>query len=240
MKNRILSVVGLALAAGSAHATTTFSFASDSDHTSWTFRGVGNLVNDAQDRSDIITLLVDDGNGPLPALQYQVEFQFNGVLTFIQSVPLGGGQFLHTYALTGPNGGPGNFGFFLPNGDSLLTASFEGGVFSSQGGPGGWDSTAGASVADLVGAITYTWHGPDMPGYGLFSGQSSIGTDDAVFTFSFLNTNGDPGAPFGAGPYPGAPWFSEGSYSGTANFVPAPGALALLGLGGVVVGRRRR
>lgn len=240
MKTAFLSVLGLALAAGSAQATL-FSFASDNDHTSYTFGGFGNSVFDAADRTDRFSLLVDDDNGPNPALNFDVEFQFTGILTHVASVPLGGGRFLHTYGMSGPNGGPATFGFFDPSGNALLTASFEGGVFSAEGGQADWGSAAGIQAGDITGQVIYTWFGPDLPQYGLYTGQSSVGIDDAAFTLTFLNSQTGAGVPLGStAPYPAAEWHSEGSYSGTAHFVPAPGAVALAGLASGLIGRRRR
>lgn len=239
MKTLILSAASLVLAASSAHATT-FSFASDDDHTSWTFRGFRASLSDAQDLTDRVRLLVDDDNGSSPALAFDVEFRFVGDLSHVASVPLGGGLFLHTYSIVAPQGVP-FFGFFNPDGSALLTASFQGGVFSAVGTASSWDSSAGLSAADITGAVTYTWHGADLPAYGLFSGASSIGQDDAAFTLTNLNHGGSPGAPLGLqSPYPDAEWASEGSYSGTAHFVPSPGAFALAGLGVLLTGRRKR
>jgi hypothetical protein len=239
MKAAMLGTIGLLLAAGGAQATT-FSFASDVDHTSWTFTGVGALVNAALDPGNPQTLLVDDDNGPNPALTFAVEFRANMVLQHAASVPLGGGQVFHIYNVAAAPEGPSSFGFYLPDGSPLLTAVFNNGVFRNVGGAGFWGTGANFSASDLSGSVTYTWFGPDLPQYGLFNGQSSVGLDDAAFTFSNINSGQGPGVALNDANYPGAPWSSEGSYSGTAHFVPAPGTLALLGLGGLISARRRR
>jgi hypothetical protein len=240
MKTVILSAVGLAVAASSAHATL-FSFASDNDHTSYTFGGFGQFVSNASDPSDRFTLLVDDDNGPLPALTFDVSFRFDGLLNHIASVPLGGGTFLHTYSLSGVQGGPASFGFFDALGNPVLTAVFAGGLFTAEGGQASWGSTAGIQGGDITGQVTYTWFGPTNAAYGLFSGASSIGIDDAAFTLTFLNSGGNPGVGLGpTAPYPGSEWQSEGSYSGSARFIPAPGVLTLAGLGAGLLIRRKR
>jgi MYXO-CTERM domain-containing protein len=241
MRGILLGVCGAAALASGAHASL-FSFASDTDHTSSTFGGAGQFLSDANDSTDRVTLLIDDDNGPLPALAFAgLEFQFSGRLTYVASVAMGGGRFLHTYNIDGLQGGPATFGFFNPNGTPVLTATFEGGVFAAQGGAADWGSAAGIQAGDITGQVTYTWHGATNAAYGLFSGQSSIGLDDAAFTLTFLNTAGVPGAPLGAAaPYPTSEWRSEGSYSGSARFVPSPGALTLAGLGAAFLARRRR
>lgn len=239
MKIAMLGAVGLLLAAGSANATT-FSFASDVDHTSFTFAGFGQVLRDAQDRSDPVTLLIDDDNGPLPALSLNLEFQFDAMLTHVASIPVGGGQLLHTYSLSGSQGPAASFGFYDAFGAPVLTAQFIGGIFSADGSAATWGSTAGVQAGDITGQVVYTWHGADVPAYGLFTGQS-VGLDDAAFTLSFLQTAGGPGVGIGpTAPYPSSEWSSEGSFSGTAHFVPAPGLVSLAGLSFGLLGRRRR
>ncbi|MFA6043994.1 MAG: hypothetical protein WC718_03330, partial [Phycisphaerales bacterium] len=118
---------------------------------------------------------------------------------------------------------------------------FTGGALSALGTQNAWGSTGGIDATDITGQVTYTWFGPDLPAYGLFNGQSSVGIDDATFTLTNLQTVGaGPGVTLGSGGLPGAQWVAEGSYSGTARFVPAPGAMALAGLGGLIMSRRRR
>lgn len=239
MKIAMLSAVGLLLAAGSANATT-FSFASDVDHTSFTFAGFGQVLRDAQDRTDPVSLLIDDDNGPLPALSFDLEFQFDALLTHVASIPVGGGQFLHTYSLGGSQGPAASFGFYDALGAPVLTAQFVGGIFSADGTAATWGSTAGVQAGDITGQVVYTWHGADMPAYGLFTGQS-VGLDDAAFTLSFLQSASGPGVSLGStAPYPVEQWASEGSFSGTAHFVPAPGLVSLAGMSLGFMGRRRR
>ena len=66
MSHRALAVLAVGCLVSSSQAAL-FSFASDNDHTSWTFTGSGASVRDAQDPLDPQILLVDDHNGPLPA-----------------------------------------------------------------------------------------------------------------------------------------------------------------------------
>lgn len=240
MKYALGAMSGVVLAAGAVHATT-FSFASDTDPSSHTWRGFSTAMGNAQDPGDPVTLTVDDGNGPGAPITFDVEFRAAFALT-PNGLPLnlGGGRFLHTYNVGGPQGGPATFGFFLPGNVPLLTATFTGGSMSSLGSAGAWGTVGGVQATDVVGQVTYTWNGPNLPAYGLFTGQSSIGVDDAAFTLSDLHTLAGPGVPMNDVNLPAAEWFAEGSFSGTANFVPAPGALALLGLGSFALARRRR
>lgn len=238
MKFVLGSIASVALVAGAAQATT-FSFASDNDHTSYTWRGNGALIRNAQDPADPMLLVIDDENGPAPSLTYAVDFRATFQLTPSAPLDLGGGRVLHSYGIVGvPESG--SFGFYLPSGAPLLLATFTGGNMSSLGTASAWGTSGGVQATDIAGQVTYTWFGPDMPEYGLFNGASSMGLDDAAFTLTSLNSNGNPGVTLGDSNLPNAEWFAEGSYSGTARFVPAPGALGLLGLGTLVVSRRKR
>lgn len=238
MKGAILSVCGLALVAANANATL-FSFASDNDHTSRTFAGLGALVQAAMDPGNPQVLLIDDDNGPNPEMSFNVEFRANMQLQHSSSLGLGGGNFLHIYNVVASNEGPAGFGFFDASGAPLLVATFSSAVFRATGPEAAWGTTANLTASDLTGNVMYTWFGPDMPAYGLYQGQSSVGLDDAAFTFTDLRSDSGPGVPL-SNSLPSMSWTSEGSYSGTAHFVPAPGAAALLGLAGLGFGRRRR
>ena len=68
---------------------------------------------------------------------------------------------------------------------------------------------------------------------------------DAAFTLtnllSFSNDATQPGVPLDPQTFlPAEKWQSEGSYSGSAFFIPAPASLAMLGAGGLIAARRRR
>lgn len=242
MKTVALGLVSLVLAASSAQATT-FSFASDSDNSAFTWAGLRNAItNGSSPLSNSITLVIDDENGPAPSLTYSVAFNANFQISFANSTAVGGGRFLHAYDVNAsvPEGAA-QFSFVNPDGSTLLTATFTGGSLSALGTQNAWGTTGGVDATDITGQVTYTWFGPDLAAYGLFSGQSSVGTDDATFTLTNLQTvGGGAGVTLGSGGLPGANWVSEGSFSGTARFVPAPGAMVLMGLGGLVMARRRR
>jgi MYXO-CTERM domain-containing protein len=235
MLRPVLSALVVAGIAGSANAAY-FSFASDNDHRSWTFAGNGANVRDANDATDPQLLLIDDNNGVLPSLPFDVEFDANFTIGFSGSVPLGNGAFVHNYVLNGTF-------TFTAAGLPLLSATVSNGALTAIGTQTQWFSTATLQGSDYPGnpggAVTYTWSGPAAPGYGLFPGQS-IGPDDMAFTLSVINSSLPRGVSLGDNMLPSGAWTAEGSYSGSSNFVPAPGALALLGVGGLMVSRRRR
>lgn len=239
MKTALMMAAVLA-AAGSAQAVTTFSFASDTDPSQFTFGGSGTSVGNATP-PPLVTLTVGNGNSGESALTFDVEFRTNFSLSFLASVNQPGGT-LHLYDIVGTDGQAPSFGFFLPGTNTaLLTATFEGGIFRNLGTPTAWGTGGDASSSDITGQVTYTWQGASNAAFGLVQGASSQGVDDVVFTLTNIQNaqSNTPGVQLN-GNFPGQAWVSEGSYSGTANFVPAPGAAALLGLGGLMVGRRRR
>lgn len=228
----LLASVGIATMAGSAQAAL-FSFASDTNHTDFTFAGVGGLVRDAQDPLDPVVLLLDDNNGPLPALSFNVEFDAEFSIAFAGSTQVAPGIFTHSYSLNGS---------FLFSGAAgpLLKVSIADGALVALGGANAWGTTDTIMGADDPGSVDYTWLGSDLPAYGVYNG-TSIGPDDAAFTLTFLQTALGGGVALDPQTkLPISEWRSEGSYSGTAFFVPSPGAMALLGMASLVAGRRRR
>lgn len=238
MRTNTRSAIGLSaalaavLAAGSAQAAT-FSFASDTNPNDFTFAGTGGSVTDAQDPTDPVVLMLDDNNGPLPALSFNVEFDADFTISHVNSAQVAPGVFTHSYALNG------SFSF-SQGGSNLLTCTITDGALVALGGAATWGSTDTILGSDNPGSVAYTWLGADLPAYGVFNG-TSVGTDDAAFTLTFLqNALGSGAALNPANMLPGGNWTSEGSFSGTAFFIPAPGSLSLLGLTALAAGRRRR
>ena len=236
MSQRVLAVLAVGCLVSSSQAAL-FSFASDNDHTSWTFTGAGASVRDAQDPLDPQILLVDDHNGPLPAIPFAVEFQADFTISYLASVALGGGSFVHNYALNG------TFSFLDALGNTLLSATVSNGALTALGGQTSWYSTATLQANDNAngGSVVYTWNGAAIPGYDLLPGNSQ-GQDDMSFTLTALNGAGASGVQLDRTSFlPSGEWTSEGSYSGTGrNFIPAPGAAMIAALGGLVALRRRR
>lgn len=248
MIRNTLALAAIVAAAGAANATL-FSFASDNgNHRAFTFQGFGNNVTHAP-QNDPTVLYYDDNNGPLPQVGLSTRFEAAFTINFLFSVPLGGGNFVHNYALTGNGGNGPDFGWYdWTTGAPILTAKIERGASAKTAiGPAfGWGSTATLQGADgQSNGVTYTWHLADVPAYGLYQGQS-IGADDFAFTLSWLQTQAGLGVALESNDgspnfkLPSNEWRSEGSFSGSANFIPTPGALALVGLAGLTAGRRRR
>jgi hypothetical protein len=226
----------VAAVAGSANAAF-FSFASDNDHTSWTFAGQGASLTNASDPADPQTLLIDDNNGVLPALSFQTQFIANMTLGYVASTPLGNGAFMHSYSLNG------TFTFNSAVGLPLLQATVTGGALTAIGSNTQWFSTATLQGSDYPGnpggTVTYTWLGVSAPEYDLLTG-ASINPDDMAFTLTVINSALGRGVAIGTNHLPSASWRSEGSYSGSGHWIPAPGSMALLGVGGLLAARRRR
>lgn len=247
MINRAVITAGLiAASAGSAHAAF-FSFSSDfAADTSWTFTGGGPLgasnINDGVPVNDLLAFFYDDDNGPLPPNGPFLDFNANMPIRWVASIPLGGGAFVHTYALD-----QGVFSFDNILGVPQMTVNYANAVMTVLGGQFSWGATATIQGADnqFGGSVTYTSAFTDAP-YGIFAGNS-IGPDDFAFTLTEINTSGVRplgGAPRGVGidpqtHLPVQQWYSEGSFSGGAYWVPAPGSLVLAGLG-LALARRRR
>lgn len=244
MRIESLACAGVSLVLASGAQAAFFSFASDNDHTSYTFRGTGGALSNANDPADPQTLLVDDNNGPLGALAFDVNFVANVQLSYLGSsaLPLPG-KYSHSYNLSG------TFSFVDRNTAApVLTIQVQGGLLTAVGSgnnlvsPTSWDDTATVQFSDRFGVVTYTWNGPNLPAYGLISGFSSTTGDDGAFTLtSLIGPNGGLGV--SVNPQTGLPsaqWFSEGSFSGQTTIVPAPGAMVLAGLAAGLVGRRRR
>lgn len=250
-------VIAAATLAGSAHATF-FSFASDNDHTSYTFRGTagagGSFAITEDGPISPFTLFVDDNNGPLAAVPVATRFTANLTATWAASTNVFGTLWQHTYTIAG------NFSFLDPNtGASILTITVgptNRGLFTVPGGQNSWSSVGAVLGADTFADVTYTAFpalvtalgGPAtaaMYGISIPNGisASSTGPDDFGFDFSVLNS-GTMGINVGLDPQthlPTTTWATESSYSGSAiGGIPTPGAAALLGCAGFVVLRRRR
>lgn len=113
------------------------------------------------------------------------------------------------------------------------------------------DSSSGAGNATMM----FTGYGASGYGIGTFSGISAQVTDSGIDNFADINS-GAPIEPAAGTDISAVMQWNVGlvqpgssvsvssaiavHLNGTAQTIPAPGALALLGLGGLVAGRRRR
>ena len=244
MKSFAMAAV-VALAAGSAHAAF-FSFASGSASNAWTFNGNALSLTDGTGPGNPILLQIDDNNGPAPALQVSVSFVAQYTLTFVGAVNLPGGAQALSYAANG------SFTFTdIAAGTPLLTTTFSNALFSVRAGAnnGPWATTASLQVDNGLGAsVSMVWGGANLPQYGLAPGALTGSPRGFGFDLTGLNSSGampyngqNPGvATNSVSRLPEAQWWSEASYSSTANVIPAPASIALMGLGGLAIARRRR
>jgi len=245
---------GLALT-GMAKATF-FSFASDVNSNAFTFAGsagtAGAFTLTDFSRPNTYNLLIDDNNGPLPSISIPVEFHANLSVTSGTSTNIAGSLFQHSYRVLG------TFGFFDMMGNALLTVTVgpNAGVLTVPGTATAWSTSGAVLGADSFADVTYSGTAAlvaAMGGaataaqYGISVGASttasSVGPDDFSFDLSVLNS-GSIGSGVAIDPntkLPTAAWRSESSFSGSAfGGIPAPGSLALIGLGGLVAVRRNR
>jgi hypothetical protein len=235
---RLLPCAVVALAAGTAHAAF-LSFASDTADHAWTFTGNGANFSNGTGPNDPLVLHVDDNNGLLPRLDVSVNFSANVTLSYVASVPLGGGAFSHNYLASG------EFTFTdVLSGTTLLTTTFSNALYTARGGQASWFTT-GALQADTNagGVVNMVWGGASLPGYGLTPG--AVISHGFGFDLTVVNTSGaipynfqNPGVALDANFLPSATWYSESSFS--AGVLPTPGTVTLLGLAGLAVARRRR
>ncbi|MFG0258904.1 MAG: hypothetical protein ACF8LK_01015 [Phycisphaerales bacterium JB041] len=240
LRTTLLTVAGLAAA---ANAGGIFSFASDFSDQSWTFRGEFHgghfAMEDGISDSDPMILLIDDGNGGLDPLSYEVDFNMHADMEYLSSTPIGGGKFIHTYEFENATAG-----WYLNSGP-VLEMTFDGAIMTIVGSEFGWDSAGSMFGADSWADVLYTSY-IDAPAYGMYVGDS-VGPQDFAFTLTALNTSGvlpydfsSPGAALDPQTMlPVDEIFAEGSYSGSAQFVPTPGTASLL-LGAGLIGFRRR
>ena len=235
---RLAAIVVFSMSAGIASGqNVTFSFASDTASEQPTFKGSADngLMSNSRVNTD---LLVDDANGPLPTLEYDTRFYNDFELTTIGSTLLPSGQYLHTYSING------NFRF---QASTVMMVTVEDGVFSSLGDIDSWGTTATIQASSLAGStVTYEWMTDDQPAYSLFDGSSTSDMTDIAFTLTHLMSFPDVGLPIAGVDLnqqtglPSLAWQSEGSFSGSAFFVPAPSAVSVLAVAGAGLLRRKR
>lgn len=240
----LLVSAGLIAATSGAATAGIFSFASDFSDQSWTFTGEFHgghfALSDGIGNNDPMTLLIDDGNGGLDPLEFSVDFNLHADFDYAGSTDLGGGVFLHSYRVENAFAG-----WFTDSGP-VLEMAFNDSIFTVVGGATSWGSAASMFGADSWADVQYTSY-IDAPEYGMYVGDS-VGPQDFSFSVSALNTSGvipydfgSPGADLDPNTmFPQDEIFAEGSYSGSAQFVPTPGTAMLLGAAGLLVRSRRR
>ena len=245
-----LAAAATLMVCGAAHATL-FSFASDINHLTPTFAGTAGVngsfnITDFS-RPNTFNLVIDDNNGPLPSVTIPVEFHASLTASNGQSTLTSGTTYQHTYRTTG------TFGFYNRTTGNLLmqvTVGATGGTLTVTGTQNGWSSAGAILGANAGGDVMYTvtsdmiaaMGGASVAGqYGLAPGNSPITSPDTFgFTLTSLGLTAGGLVPLNATTHaPTGAWRAEGSYSGNST-IPSPGAMAMVGLGGLIASRRRR
>jgi len=231
MKTFMTAVGAFALAAGAANAAL-FSFASDRNADGPTFSGLAPAaITDGRpqdgDGAVTVTFLVDrDDDGPGVAQSIAARFEYDAVVTGYQ-VAAFGGQFSHQFTLDG------SFSIIdastnLP----IFVASFDNAFFSSWSN---LQASLGRSAQmqdndDSDAGLTFAT-------FGTLADIDVSQSRDFGFSLSNVRLANGNRVPIGGNGL-GTPWRAEGSFS--AHAVPAPGAIALAAMGGLVIARRRR
>lgn len=235
-----LTLAAMAAVAGSVIGSAQgayISFASDTNHAGPTFISNNTQIPTFRDGGPstlggqvALKLLVDaDEDGPGAAVSYDIFFKFNATLTNYNRHNLAG-NWIHEYTSFG------RYEFVDANsGALLLGVNFHEALFTSWSRDMGFLGTSATLQSNL---------GPDddMSSEGLLV-QQFRDLQDWAFTLTNLRaTSVKPGdvVPVGNDGSHRYDWKSEGSYSATLTAIPAPGAIALIGLGGLIAGRRRR
>ena len=220
---------GLVLAAGTANAAISFSFA-DPGATSGEMRNTrndstgGTVTYNMNAPLAFIVDLTQHGGGVTVFGDARLE------LNLTIGLATGVGPGTYSASVTG-----GSFRVYNNvSGQDILLAAVAGGsivTYAPGGSLGSTTSlgltyTAGSELTTLINAL----------GAGLSIGAPS----DGVFTLTDINPVQNLVEDLGQGSYVYNNFAANASFSGTTALIPTPGSLALLGLGGLVAGRRRR
>ncbi|MCG3122637.1 MAG: hypothetical protein GIKADHBN_01029 [Phycisphaerales bacterium] len=223
MKKSLVSVVGLCLAAGVAQASIAFSFADPPN---------GRQLTNVKDGvAPGISLMTYDMGAPLVFYVDGTEESL-GVLTFgnarmelrfelSPAVTIGG-------VTTAPVAGFFRV-FNADSGQDIVTGRSNDGAFVRVAG-------TNSILFSSPDGFTYA-EGPELISW-LPSGQTLAADQEAVFTLTDVLVAGG-GSMFAAGGV-FKDFAANASFSGTSALVPAPGAIALAGIGGLLVARRKR
>jgi uncharacterized protein (TIGR03382 family) len=232
MTIKTLIAVGMLAAAGSiAQATVmTFSFADPAPgkqlrHTSnGPAPGSGALTYDMSATTGVIRFIVGSNNGSIPTTVFaNARMEMNIDVGLATPIP---GGFMAPLM--------GSFRIF--NADSSLDILT--GTFGQGGGTAVIFGASGAVITNSIAPndLVYT-AGPELQAL-IPSGLFLAPLFDAVFTITDITQIG-PG-PFVSTSGEIASFDANASFSGTAELIPTPGTLALLGLAGLTGLRRRR
>lgn len=230
---RTAAIAALTLTAATASATT-FSFSSDRNTDGPTLASLqaGSVIDGRPfdlGGQVIVDFFYDaDEGGPGGPAVIPASFEFDAVITNYTAVPVGG-NFLHSWTLEG------QYKFTeLTTGQTFFTATFASALMSNFSDSATLLSKSGSmqSSKPADSALVFATG-------GALTGLDVTALQDFAFSMSALRSAANGGrVAIGADGRFLSPWKSESSWS--ARAVPAPGAAALLALGGVFVGRRKR
>lgn len=229
----LLIASGVAASANAAY----ISFASDTNSGGPTFISNNTQLPSFRDGGPstlggkvALRLLLDvDEDGPGAATVYDVHMNFNATLTNYNAHNFSG-NWIHEYTSFG------RYEFVDANtGNLLLGVNFSNALFTSWSSSSDFLGTSASLQSNL---------GPDDDTSidGSLSQFFPTMTDWAFTLTNLRATTTKPGdvVPVGNSGVHRYDWKSEGSYSATLTPIPAPGAIALAGLGGLLAARRRR
>lgn len=233
MRNSITAIAALTLAGATAQATT-FSFSSDRNTDGPTLASLqsGSVIDGRPfdlGGQVVVDFFYDlDENGPGGAGVIPAAFEFSAAIKSY-TVTSVAGNFLHSWTLEG------QYKFIeLTTGQTFFTATFANALMSNFSDSAALLSKSGSMQSNLAAdaALAFTTG-------GALAGLDVTGLPDFGFTMTALRSaaNGGRVAVAADGRFL-SPWKSESSWS--ARAVPAPGALALVGLGGLLLARGRK
>ncbi len=228
MNRLTLIAAGCTLAVAGMAQGAFVSFASDTNPAGPTFSGfpVGAALGRITDATPVqVNLLVDlDEQGPGGPVSVLTNFVFDATL---DSYIFAGG--VHIYNTSG------SFTFTDAGTNELvLRIQWGGGAFTSLGtGPNAL-GTSGAVLSNSAASNPFI-----VTTGGILGGIDPTGGENSfAFTLTNLFSVTGGAVPVLQGGNIGSAFTAEGSFSG--RIIPTPGALALLGLGGLAIARRRR
>ncbi len=233
MPHRVLAGIAVGCLVGTSQAAL-FSFDANAGDAAWTFTGGGNLVSDGLRPEDPTVLLVDDVHGPLPPIPFATQFEAALSIEYVRSAAETGGLFTHTYRVNG------SFTFLSQTGIPMLRCTVTEGELTATGGALSWYTEAmlHAGSTSGIGSATYEWLPDRILGYNVR--RAFYGVSDVEFRLGSVNMGGADVALDPETYLPGGTWVAESSFHGQNREIPAPGAAVVIGLGALMIGRRRR
>jgi uncharacterized protein (TIGR03382 family) len=199
----------------------------------WTFTGSDGDLIAARPPASPLVLLVDDVDGPLPAIPMAVRLEFELSLSHLRTTPAAGGVFAHSYSVDGV------FSIHGLDGGALLNGSLATGLMTVMGDAESWRGAAlvVAGAPYGAGSAWCEWVEQSVLAYDLDTGEYA----GSAFQFRLTNVNaGGLGVPLDPETHlPAGAWQSGVSFTGRNN-IPAPATVTFGAVGAAALMRRRR